>query len=206
MIASHIHDALAQVRRMQSLILERSLFEGYSGKARLLSGAAVLVTASVLSSNLVPPTPAAHLRGWAVALLAALVFNYAALAWWFLFDPGVRRNLRMLKPAVDAVPALAVGAVLSLAVVLAGQYRLLFGIWMCLYGLAQAAYRQSLPRGMYEVGLGYIVCGAVCLLWPSVAFLNPWPMGIVFFLGEAAGGLVLVNHDQEIASHHEEQA
>jgi hypothetical protein len=127
-----------------------------------------------------------------VVLAVGLIVNYAALGYWFLFNSEAGRNLFMLKPAIDAVPALAVGAMLSLALILTEQYNLLFGVWMCLYGLAQVAYRQSLPRGIYVVGLCYIMCGACCLLWPCVSFTNPWPMGVVFFLGEVAGGVVLI--------------
>jgi len=29
------------------------------------------------------------------------------------------------------------------------------------------------------------------LLLPQASFMNPWPMGLVFFLGEWAGGLLL---------------
>ena len=36
-----------------------------------------------------------------------------------------------------------------------------------------------------------LLAGAVCLLWPGCEFRNPWPMGIVFFCGEMAGGLIL---------------
>jgi hypothetical protein len=194
-IAAHIHDALAQVRRLQTLVLDRSLFEGYSGKARLLCGALALAAALALSSRCVPPRPDAHLLGWAIALGVALVLNYGSLAWWFLFDPRVRRNPRLLKPAIDAVPALAAGAALSLSLILSAEYDLLFGVWMSLYGLAQVAYRQSLPRGIYWVGLAYLLCGSVCLLLPSISFLNPWPMAAVFFLGETAGGFILIKHE-----------
>ncbi len=192
MIARHIHDALDQVHRLQDLVLEKRMFQGYSGRARMLSGATALAAAAVLDSPWVPHTNPAHLAGWGLALVVALLLNYGALTWWCLFDPGVRRNPRLVKPAVDAVPALAVGAVLSVALVLAGQYRLLFGVWMSLYGLAQVAYRQSLPTGIYRVGLIYILCGAVCLFAPSLSFTNPWPMGLTFALGECAGGYVLL--------------
>ena len=197
MIANHIHDALGQVRKLQEIILDRKLFKGYSGTARIVSGLAPLIAAFVLSSNLVPPAPLAHLVGWGVVLVVGLVVNYAALAYWFLFNSEVRRNPIMIKPAIDAVPALAVGAALSLGLVMAGQYDLLFGAWMSLYGLAQVAYRQSLPRGIYLVGLCYIACGAACFLWPGISFTNPWPMGIVFFLGEMAGGIVLMKNREE---------
>jgi hypothetical protein len=70
-------------------------------------------------------------------------------------------------------------------------------MWMCLYGLAHLNARHSLPPRMVSVGLFYILCGGVFMLFPRVDFLNPWPMGIVFFVGEWAGGLALHFDDKE---------
>ncbi|MBN1675707.1 MAG: hypothetical protein JXR37_31985 [Kiritimatiellae bacterium] len=190
MIAHHVHHALAQVRQLQERILEKRSFRGYSGKARMLSGTAALGAAVIMASKAYPDTHWMHLLGWGAVLGIGLVLNYGYLAYWFLFNPGVRRNTRMLKPAIDAVPALAIGAVLTLVLLFRGEYDLLFGIWMSLYGLAQVAYRNSLPRLIYVVGLGYIICGSYFLLFPH-SFVNPWPMGIIFFAGEWAGGSVL---------------
>jgi hypothetical protein len=192
MIANHIHDALAQVRTLQEFIIERNLFKGYSGKARIVSGFAALTGAVILSSGRIPDSPWAHLAGWSAVLAAGVVANYAALLYWFLFDPQAKRNPLMLKPALDALPALALGAALTLAIILHKEFDLLFGVWMSLYGLAQIAYRNSLPRGIYRTGLLYMACGAACLLSPNVRFTNPWPMGIAFFMGELAGGAVLI--------------
>lgn len=192
MVADQIHDALAQVRTLQEFIIERNTFKGYSGTARLIAGAAAVAGAVVLSLAPVPATPLAHLSGWGVVLGVALAANYAALVYWFLFNRDVRRNPLMLTPALDAVPALAVGAAVSLALIRNGQYDLLFGAWMCLYGLAQAAYRHSLPRGIYATGIFYLCCGAWCLVWPAVHFQQPWPMGLVFGAGEIAGGAILI--------------
>jgi len=192
MIANHVHDALAQVRTLQAFLIERNMFKGYSGTARILSGTAALGGAAVLALGPVPATPVAHLLGWFCVLSFGLVANYVALAWWFLFDSSAHRNPVMLKPALDAVPALAVGAVVTMALILRAQLDLLFGSWMCLYGLAQIAYRHSLPAGVYRTGLFYVLCGTWFLLAPGVRFLDPWPMGVVFFVGELAGGIVLV--------------
>jgi hypothetical protein len=70
-------------------------------------------------------------------------------------------------------------------------YQYLAGIWMCLFGLANLASRHVLPRQISQVGWFYIACGTACLLVSDISFLNPWPMGIVFFLGEWAGGIIL---------------
>lgn len=192
MMTAPLHDALAQVRQLQEMVLQKRQFMGYSGWARISSGTLALTAAAVLDSPWVPRDPASHLRGWVLVLALTGIINYACLIYWFLFDADVRRNPRMLKPAVDALPALLIGGVLTVALVHARHYDLLFGVWMCLYGLAQVSYRLSLPAGIYGVGLCYIACGTACLLAPGATFLHPWPMGLVFFLGELAGGLLLI--------------
>lgn len=191
MIANHIHDALGQVRQLRRLILEKRCFHGYSGGARIGAGCIALATAVFLSSKIVPVDPLVHLAGWGMVLVAGLLLNYGALAIWFLSDREARLNPLLLVPAIDAVPALAVGAVLSAVVIRAESYDLLFGIWMSLYGLAQVAYRHSLPPTIYRVGGLYILAGFACLIFP-VQFTNPWPMGLVFFIGEMAGGMALM--------------
>lgn len=138
-----------------------------------------------------PQTNLAHLAGWGIVLATALALNYGALFFWFAFNPQVKRNAVMLLPAVDALPGLAIGAVMSVAFILKGEFDLLFGTWMCLYGLAHVSYRQSLPPANYAVGTFYMACGSVCLLWAGIRFTNPWPMAIVFGFGEWIGGYVL---------------
>ena len=204
MIANHIHDALAQVRLLQEFIMEKNLFKGYSGKARLMAGSTTLIGALILNSPRVPAEPWVHLAGWGIVLAISVIANYAALVYWFLFDERARRNPVMLKPALDALPALGVGAVLSLALILHGEFNLLFGVWMSCYGLAQVAYRNSLPKGIYGIGLFYLICGAAVLLSPCLSFTNPLPMGLVFFGGEMAGGWVLIQDHRKTIGKEEE--
>jgi len=191
MIANHIHDALKQVHKLQDIVLMRQRFQGYSGKARMICGMVALCGMAVLRSGHIPNTPEAHLAGWSVVLGIGILMNYASLGYWYMFNEHVRRNPRMLKPAVDAVPALAAGAVFTFVLITNKQYDLLPGMWMILYGLAQVAYRQSLPAGIYILGIAYMICGTVCILIPSISFTNPLPMGIVFFVGEMSGGIIL---------------
>ena len=191
MIANHVHDAIAQVTQLRELIIEKRQFHGYSGRARLFAALAALLGAALLASNLVPPDPLAHLVGWGLVLAAGLAINYSALAYWYFSNPEVRRRPAVAKPALDALPPLAVGAVLSLAAIMAGDFDLLFGIWMCLFGLANVAYRRSLPPGIHALGLAYVACGSACLLL-RCPFGNPWPMGRVFFAGESIGGFSLL--------------
>lgn len=191
MVANHIHHALAQVRELQQKILDKQRFKGYSGRARAISGTLALAAAGVMSTPLYPRNIAAHLAGWTAVLVSATVLNFGAVVYWYLLDPASRREVRRLRPAVDVVPPIAVGAVMTLALVMRGHYEYLFGVWMSLFGLANLAARHTVPPRIWIPATLYLAAGAVYLLWPDPSFLNPWPMGLVFFFGEWAGGLVL---------------
>lgn len=195
MIASHIHDALAQVQVLQQKILERQRFRGYSGQARLSAGSLALLGAACMASSAMPPTPRAHLLGWGLVFVAAVCINYGSLLYWFVTAQGLDREIRTLRPTLDVFPPLIVGGLLTLVMVRHGHYAYLFGIWMSLFGLANCASRHVLPPHMSLVGGFYIASGALCLCTPAGDFLNPWPMGLVFGVGEWAGGLLMV-YDQ----------
>lgn len=196
MIANHIHDALSQVRELQKNILDKQRFKGYSGRARASAGTVALMTAAFLSFSGYPETVKTHLIAWAIVFIIGFVLNYGALIHWFLFDPKVRRDFRKLRSTLDALPALFVGGALTFALVKVGQVRLLFGMWMSLFGVTCLATRLVLPRIYWLVGVFYLTCGIYFLLAPDVTFLNPWPMGFVFFIGELLGGFIFHYDDK----------
>lgn len=195
MIAHHIHDALGQVRRLQGLILEKRKFTGYSGSARMLGGSVAMLGCVLM--ELYSGSYGAHLLGWFGILSIALVTNYGALMLWFFQLPDRERSLRTISPALDAIPPLAVGATLSSALLLKGYPDLLFGSWMCLYGLAHTTCRTALPKENTYLGFYYLGCGAFFLLWPDTTFMNPWPAGLVFLIGEWIGGFIFHRHKTE---------
>ncbi len=191
MLGHSIAEALDQVRQLQHAVLERIRFHGFSGPTRAISGTVALAMAVLMSTPYYPQSARAHLLGWLGVLFVALALNGGALIYWFVHDAGVQRNPRRLRPVLDVVPPLFVGGVLSIALILRQQPDLLFGIWMLMFGLANLASRHVLPRAINLVGLFYIVSGAAWILTPGMSFMHPWPMGIVFFAGEWAGGLIL---------------
>jgi hypothetical protein len=197
MNGNSIDEALAQFHHVRDIVLRRRRFHGYSGRARMACGALALAGSLTLTWGPVPATETAHLIGWAAILVAALLLNYGALAWWFISHPEVRAEPALMKPALDAVPALAAGAVLSAALIAARQFQLLFGTWMLLYGLAQTTYRSALPRGVFLTGLVYMALGCLLLLFPQ-PFTQPLLMGSVFCLGELAGGYYLLRPEEDL--------
>lgn len=194
MIVANIHDALAQVRRLQALILEKRQFRGYCGTARFAGGTVALLGSVVMGSFFYPGTVSAHLAGWLVVMGIAALLNYGALILWYIQLPNNERKTVRVRPVFDALPALLTGGILSAALLLRGYPDLLFGVWMCLYGLAHTSCRKDLPEENWFLGIYYIVCGAFFLLWQETSFLNPWPMGAVFLVGEFVGGIIFHRH------------
>ncbi|MEM7394953.1 MAG: hypothetical protein AAF492_21690 [Verrucomicrobiota bacterium] len=191
MIGNHIQEALVQVRQLQQTVLERLRFKGYSGTTRSISGTMALVAAFLMSLNIFPAKTEAHLVGWGCVFVVSLILNAGALLYWFWTDPIVSKNVNRLGPVLDVIPPLFVAAIMTVALILHGMHDYLFGVWMCMFGLTNLASRHVLPRAICVIGLFYVACGAAWLLAPNAQFLNPWPMGMVFFAGEWAGGLIL---------------
>lgn len=196
MIAQHVHQALRQVQELKLRVLASERFAGYSGRCRAAGGAVALLAAPVLGASWFPRTAVPHLVGWGAVLTVALLANYSAVLYWFLFHPDVKRDIRRLMPTVDAIPSLIVGAILTLFLISRGDYDALFGTWMCLYGLVNLSSRSVMPKTMWPLGSFYVASGALCLFLPGVSFCNPWPMALTFGLGELAGGLVFHYHQR----------
>jgi hypothetical protein len=192
-IASNIHDALRQVRDIKAGLLAGETFTVYSGRMRALAGAFALLGAIIMSRSFYPATIRAHLIGWGVVMAAAFSANYFALFRWFFHHPDRDRDWRRLVPAAEGLPPIFVGGILSTVFILHGLFAPLFGMWMCLFGLTNLSSRRVLPKGSRPLGFFYIACGSGCL-FISPSFINPWPMGIVFFVGEILGGYIFDVH------------
>ncbi len=191
MLFNHIHHALAQVQDLRQRVLENQLFRGYSGTARAFGALYALCGAWIMSRPLYPSHFTAHLIGWGLVCIAALGTNYGALGLWYLRQSPEAKKNTSLVPVLDPLPALVAGAVLTLAAVVHEDTSLLFGVWMCLFGVMNLSSRKVMPKQIAAVGWYYITAGAwYLLLCADQSFTNPWPMGLVFFIGEAAGSYV----------------
>ncbi|MBN8551072.1 MAG: hypothetical protein J0M12_17295 [Deltaproteobacteria bacterium] len=183
-------EALADIKRLKREVLESHQFYGYSGFGRLLGGLLALLCAILLSTSLIPQTNQAHLVVYGGLCSAAALVNYTALFLWFRRAGDYERT--RLKPVLDPLPALVAGGIISVACIQRGYFDLLFGIWMVCFGVAHLAAREALDQEMSYLGLFYIAAGAVALFILPAQFLDPWPMGIVFCLGESLGGLIFL--------------
>jgi len=190
-----IQQALEQVQELRTRILVNRLFRGYSARARLGGAFAALAGTAILASGALPQTVHMHTTVWGTVCVIAAALNYGALIRWFFEQPESKREFGLLRPAIDALPPFIVAAALTWAIYAYGAHDLLFGSWMMMFGLMHTSSWHSLPQKIWWLGWYYIACG----LWyftvlDAPSFFNPWPMGIVFAVGECAGAWVLRKH------------
>lgn len=183
-------EALARIRELRETALDKRRFTGYSGKSKIAGGFMALATAFFLSSRLAPAGDTPRLISWLLLGMAAMSVNYLAIFRWYGRLEEDERRLARLVPVLDALPSIIVGMALTWALVAHSAFDLLFGMWMSLYGLTHLSNRIQLPKEHYVVGIFYLASGLTLLAFPP-PFANPWPMGLVFFVGELVGGIIL---------------
>ena len=172
-------------------VMERRRFHGWSGTARAVGGLLALGTAAALHV-VNPQNPVRHADAWGLLALACFLIYTGAMLKWFFTDPDCQRDASRLVPLMDAALPFLVCCALSITMIMSLHFGYLFGTWLLFYGLIHLAVRHVMPSGMRLVGLYYVLCGLFMMLVFRVPFDHPWPMGLVLFVGEIWGGLLLL--------------
>ncbi len=166
-----------------------------------MSGGVALIASCLLHFHLLPSDNFGTTLVWGSVFLAAMILNLSALVYWFLHDEAVDRDPHRLRPILDVMPPLAVGALFTFVLIWNRNFDPLYGTWMCMFGLTNLASRYVLPPAISLVGVFYILSGALCLLLPGIGFTQtPLAMGMVFCIGECSGGTVLHLDDRRYAA------
>jgi len=189
-----VRQALQEVRHLRRNILEKQLFRGYSGRARALGGLIALLAGLLGQTLLAGGGDRALFLLWGSVFALAFAANYGAVLAWLSRQPKHRRT--EVSFVMEVVPVWIVGGILTLALWHQGAVDLLYGSWMSLFGLAQCIGRTRLPRLVGWIGLYYIICGGMCLLFAEGLFQRPVLMGLVFFCGELGSGLIMHTADR----------
>ncbi len=193
----NLRESLERVADMRLRILESQKFRGYSGRARALGGCAALAGALALRWV---PEGMMHVAlpvVWGCVFIFAFLLNYGAvLRWWLLLTSDQRRR-SPLSPALENLPVFVVGGVLTVHLFLRGSIASLPGMWASVLALTHFTAKYAIPRGLRAVGWWYVAAGAMMLAYSEVIWRTPWLPGLVFFVGEWAGGWFLFR------AHHE---
>jgi hypothetical protein len=191
-----VERALADLAEVRDRLASVQEFRGYSGLAAALSGVAALLAG--VAQWLVAPSPRTaldvqhYLTIWFACLAAALLINYGALVIWYLRNAGLHERRQTRTVGIAILPAIALGAVLSLALIGHREIGLLPGAWYASYAIGLFASRAVLPRGVIYVASVFGVAGAALLLAPdSASSLAFWVMPAGFGVGQIIIGYLL---------------
>ena len=110
---------------------------------------------------------------WLAAAAVALMLGLAGVVW-----KGKRSGTAVaLRPArrfvLSFIPALLLGALLTVALVRAGRFELLPGVWLLAYGTGVIAGGTFSVSAVPMMGAGFLACGAAALFTPP-AWGNLW--------------------------------
>jgi hypothetical protein len=193
--------ALADIAEVRERLAWTQRFRGYSGIAAIFSGC-LAIAAGIVQALLVPDP--AHTAGgrtyfaiWFLCAVAAALVNYAAIAHWFVNDATARDRWQTRTVGLAILPALALGAVLSFALLEDGLLRLLPGVWYGCYGVGLLASQAMLPRGVRPIAAAFLVTGALLLFAPASLALAWWVPPLGFGIGQILIGAAILHERTE---------
>src|SRR5215469_14164314 len=200
-----VERALADLAEVRDRLAECQQFKGYSGPAAAASGAIALVAG--LAQFVFVPHPATasdertYLYVWFACLAAALILNYGAIAVWYSRTGAAQERVRARSAGVALLPAIVLGAVLILALILHGIIWMLPGVWYASYAVGLYASRALVPKGALPLAAAFGIIGAVLLLTPNAAMpLAWWIMPVGFGFGQIYIGWLLTREAEAVVA------
>jgi predicted membrane channel-forming protein YqfA (hemolysin III family) len=171
--------------------MERSAsFTHVSGAGGVAMGGIALAAAAMATTA---ASPAEWVTIWLVAAGVALGVSVLFMARKSRADGGTLLTGPGRKFAWSVSPPLAAGAVLTVALVRAGDIDMLPGMWLLLYGAGVVAGGSHSVRSIPVMGAGFMVVGFAALLAPSgwdTGWGNVW-MAVGFGLLHVAFGAII---------------
>lgn len=181
--------ALADIAEVRERLGNVQRFKGYSALACAASGAFALTAGAV--QLLIDPHVDTLQRGhlyfaiWLVCCAASVLVNYGAIAHWYVNDATARERWQTATVGLSIAPALLLGAALSFALLDAGLFGYLPGVWCGCYGVGLFASRTTIPRAAVFVAAAFLLAGCALLFAPAFA-LSWWVLAVAFGAGQTA--------------------
>jgi hypothetical protein len=189
--------ALADLQEVRDRLAACQRFRGYSGWAAAASGA--IAVAAGLAQRIIVPQPVTsaeqhtYLVVWFGCLAAALALNYGSLAIWYVHNRAEQERVSTRSAGIALLPAVALGAVMSAALILHHIVWMLPGVWYACYAVGLFASRAMVPKGAIPLAGVFGIAGMVLLLSPDTQLpLSWWVMPLGFGVGQMFIGKLLL--------------
>ena len=202
-----VERALADLTEVRDRLASVQRFRGYSSRIAAGTGAIALVGGLVQLALVPHPSTMAdvhiYLTIWLSCLACSLALYYTNILAWRARNRGLHAAYQTRTVSLSILPALGVGAVLSLSAYLQNVPAMLPGIWYACYGLGLFASRTMIPKGVMYVAAMFGLAGTALLLmpnlWPGLAW---WVMPAGFSIGQFwIGRLIALETETESRTH-----
>jgi len=186
--------ALADITAIRSQLARGSEFRGYGPVTVAATGLLALLAAALQALFLPDPAgnPLGYLGLWVgMAVVAVALTGGEMIARTRRIHGGFADD--MLYAAVEQfVPAGVAGTLLTVVLYRFAPQSLwmLPGLWQLVFSLGVFASCRSLPRGMFAVGVWYLVAGLATLALSASAPFSPLAM-VPFGVGQLLMALVI---------------
>jgi hypothetical protein len=165
-------------------------FDGYRAAPVAVSGALALVAGAL--QRIVHPEPLGFVLLWSAAAALGFGINFYVVARTYGASPRHWERSLAFAALLDLIPAIAAGALLTVAMLLTNRVELLPGLWMILFGTGVMASRRHVPRACAWIAVAYLLAGTATLLFlPGGVVLRADVMAGAFGLGQFLLALVL---------------
>ncbi|MHB1311292.1 MAG: hypothetical protein ACYC3L_04670 [Gemmatimonadaceae bacterium] len=185
-LADRAADQLAFIR---DTMVRAGRFTAVSGAGMILSG--VIGTAAALLTPMANG-PEQRLALWLVAAAITIPSSLVAVARKAARSGQSLRAGPARTFALAFAPALAVGALLTLALVRSAEWNLLPGAWLCCYGAAVVSGGAFSVRAVPVLGTVLVTLGALALFLPAATHV--WLLGLGFGLTHLAFGFFIARY------------
>lgn len=169
-----LREAEENLRVIRELMERSTKYSTFSGLSGILAGAYSIV-GCIVTSLLPSPTVnigafrTPFLLTWSVVIVCAIVTD-ALLMKRRAARVGKRIVSRLGKQMIYAAgPGLGTGAMLTVWLVQRDLLTSVYPVWMLCYGIAVCAVGQFSQREVKTLGVGFLLTGALCLLFPGPA-------------------------------------
>jgi hypothetical protein len=188
--------ALADIAEVRERLGHVQRFRGYSALAAGVSGG-FAIAAGALQLLLVPRVNTVHeghlyFALWFACCAASVLVNYGAIAHWYVNDATARDRWQTATVGLSMLPALVLGAMLSFALLHAGLFAFLPGVWYGCYGVGLFASRTMVPRAVVPIAAAFMIAGMGLLFVPAAIALQWWVLPFGFGIGQLAIGFIIL--------------
>lgn len=200
-----VERALADLQEVRDRLASLQRYRGYSGQAAAVSGVFAVVAGLIQLAVSPSPRTAAdvttYLLIWFGCLAAALAVNYGAGLLWYARNAERHARSQTRNAGLTILPAVVLGAVLSLALIIRNEAGLLPGVWYACYAIGLFAARAMLPRGVLNISILFGAIGTALLLAPDQNFpLQWWIMPLGFGAGQIVIGRLIAVDERDDAA------